>query len=132
MDGWARSILLAGSIAMSVAIAGCGKPGDDLEYKIAEATHQMQGQLPMRVDDVTTLTGVRHEGTNIIYEMSVDRELSADELQAAPGQMQANNQRNMCGQPPTLELIRMGASLTHRYTDKAGHHFETRVSACPA
>ena len=125
-------ILLATLAAAAIPLAGCGKPGDDLEYKIAEATHQMQGQLPMRVDDVTTLTAVRHEGTNIIYEMSVDRELSADELQTATGQMQASNQSNMCGQPPTLELIRMGASLTHRYTDKAGHHFETRVSSCPA
>ena len=64
--------------------------------------------------------------------MTITRELSPEELQTAQSQMQASNQHNMCTQPPTRDLIRMGASLTHRYTDPGGHHFETRVSSCPA
>lgn len=127
-----RTLLSASAVAAALSLGGCSKPGDDLEYQIAEATHQLERQLPMRVDDVTTLTGVRHEGTNIIYEMSIDRELAPEDLQSAPGQMQASNQNTICTQPATQQLIRMGASLTHRYTDKAGHHFETRVTSCPA
>ncbi|HEV2867111.1 MAG TPA: hypothetical protein VGX37_11415 [Allosphingosinicella sp.] len=131
MKGSARRTLFALAAAAAALTTACGQKESSLEYQIAAAIHQISPQLPMRVDDVTTLTAITHEGTNIIYAMAIDQDLPASEIENARSQMQVSNQTALCAQEMTLRLIRMGATMTHRYTDKSGDRFETRVASCP-
>lgn len=102
-----------------------------LAAEMRTAAEQLSASLPMRVNDVTTLTAFRAEGTEYIYDMAVSRDIAPAEIDKARQTIQANNQANLCRDPNTSRLIAMGGTMTHRYTDPNGDGFETRVTACP-
>lgn len=101
-----------------------------LASQMSAAAAQLQSTLPMTVDNVTTLTAVRAEGTQFIYEMRVSRDLAPGEIENARQLIQTQNQTNLCRDSNTSRLIDMGGSMRHIYTDPNGDRFETLVSAC--
>lgn len=123
-------------------IASCAAPsappaapapsaGQSLAAEIADAVAVMRVGLPRQVDTVSTLTGIRSEGTTVYYEMSINQDVSAAELRAMRPALQADLQRTMCADPDTSRLIRQGATLNHRYTDPSGDRVDLGVSSCP-
>lgn len=101
-----------------------------LASQMTAAAAQLQSTLPMTVDNVTTLTAVRAEGTQFVYEMQVSRDLAPSEIENARQLIQAQNQANLCRDANTSRLINMGGSMRHIYTDPNGDRFETLVSSC--
>lgn len=106
-------------------------PRDSLADEIAIAVDAMRITLPTPVDSVTTMTGIRAEGTTVYYEMSINQDVSAAELRATRPGVQADLQRTLCADPDTGRLIRRGATLKHQYTDPSGDRMEAAVSSCP-
>lgn len=102
-----------------------------LASQIATAATELNARTPMTVDQITTLTGVRAEGTEIVYEMSVSQDIPTAQMEAIRQTAQTANQGNLCRDPNAGRLIRMGASMHHYYTDPSGDRFETHVTSCP-
>lgn len=128
-----------GNVALSAPAGGGdtgGKPTGGatdnplLASQMSAAAAQLQSTLPMTVDNVTTLTAVRAEGTQFVYEMRVSRDLAPAEIENARQLIQAQNQTNLCRDSNTSRLIDMGGSMRHIYTDPTGDRFETLVSTC--
>jgi len=125
-----------GNVALSAP--GGDKPADGggasadpaLAGQMSAAAAQLQSTLPMTVDNVTTLTGVRAEGTQFVYEMAISRDIATGDIETARQAIQTQNQTNLCRDPNTSRLINMGGSMRHRYTDPNGDSFETLVSSC--
>lgn len=124
---------------VSLSAPGGDKPAADaggtsdnpaLAAQMSAAAAQLQSTLPMTVDNVTTLTGVRAEGTRFVYSMAVSRDLAPSEIETARQAIQTNNQTNLCRDPNTSRLINMGGSMRHIYTDPNGDSFETLVTSC--
>lgn len=105
--------------------------GPELTAAIGIAAAQLNQRTPLQVDPVTTLNHVSAEGTNITYEMAINRDLPTAQIETLRQTAQSLNQLNLCREPNTARLIGMGASMTHQYTDPSGDRFETRVSSCP-
>jgi len=136
----ANSTTGAGTGNVSLSAPGGDKPAADagggasdnpaLAAQMTAAAAQLQSTLPMTVDNVTTLTGVRAEGTQFVYEMRITRDLSPAEVESARQVIQTQNQTNLCRDPNTSRLINMGGSMRHIYTDPNGDRFETLVGAC--
>jgi hypothetical protein len=130
-----------GGPAFETRITTCAAPappavpppgtGGSLADEIAAAVEVMRIGLPRQVDSVSTLTGIRSEGTTVYYEMSINQDVSPAELRTMRPGIQADLQRTMCADPDTSRLIRQGATLNHRYTDPSGDRVDLGVSSCP-
>jgi len=112
-----------------VATAAPADPA--LAGQIATAAAELNQRTPMTVDQITTLTGVRSQGTEIVYEMAISQDIPSAQMETIRQTAQAGNQANLCRDPNAGRLIRMGASMSHYYTDPSGDRFETHVTACP-
>lgn len=122
--------LLALPSAVSAQVQGRG--GDPAFIaEIAEAAAVLDATTPMTVDPITTLTNVISRGTEVIYDMAIDPAIPRDRLEALHFAAQAHNQRNLCADTDAGNLIRMGASMRHRYSDRQGLLFETLITTCP-
>lgn len=102
-----------------------------LAQQIAAAAQQLNANTPTRVDEITTLTAVRSSGTDIMYEMAVSQVLPPAQLDQLRMIAQNSNQTNLCANINAANLIRMGATMTHYYTDPNGTRFQTSVVSCP-
>ena len=101
-----------------------------LAAQMTQAAQQISSQLPIRADAMTSVTGIRAEGTEFVYQMSIEQALPMS-VEAAQARMQTNNQSNLCNDPRTSQLIRMGGSMRHEYRSTDGKTFQTRVTSCP-
>lgn len=112
--------------------AATAAPADPaLAGQIATAAAELNQRTPMTVDPITTLVGVRAQGTEIVYEMRVSQDIPSVQLATIQQTAQAANQTNLCSDPNAGRLLRMGASMSHYYTDPTGDRFETHVVSCP-
>ncbi len=102
-----------------------------LAAQIATAATELNQRTPMTVDPITTLTAVRSQGTEIIYEMAVSQDIPSAQMATIRQTAQTANQTNLCADANAGRLIRMGASMSHYYTDPSGDRFETHITACP-
>jgi hypothetical protein len=104
--------------------------GGDLAAEAAAAAEELQDQLPLRADDVTTAVSVRAVGTEFVYDMQLSEVVPADRLEERQALIQGRNEVRMC-EGEAGAFIRRGGSMRHVYTDPRGHVFETRVARCP-
>lgn len=125
----ATVLLLAAASLAAAPAAAQRDPGLAAEVEAAAAT--LRRQLPMRVDELTTATGIRADGAEFVYEMRVDDSISREQFRSLRDAVQTANQTNLCGQEPVAAFIRRGGSMRHIYTNAAGDRFETRIVACP-
>ena len=102
-----------------------------LAAEVAEAIPGLRVDLPKQVDEITTWTGIRAEGTRFVYEMRLSTTVEPTQLAATRAAAQRLNQDRLCAQQTITTFIRRGGSMRHIYTDPAGQSFETLVTACP-
>ena len=103
-----------------------------LEQGLEQAAAELRMQLPRAVDEVTTLTAASVEGRRFVYELRVSLDIPVQDIETARSAMQTGNSRDICAQPATRDIVRQGAVLVHRYTDRSGDKFETQVNSCSA
>lgn len=119
---------VSGPGAVPAKPTGASDPA--LEAEMTAAAAQLSGQLPMQVDPITRVVGVRAEGTEFVYDLAVSQAIPAAQVELMRTTLQRTNQTNICANPAVATFIRRGGSMNHRYTDSAGNRFETRVVSC--
>ena len=126
-------IWMLAAIGSLLGLAGPGFAQADaqLAAEIAEAIPGLRADLPKPVDEITTWTGIRAEGTRFVYEMRLSTTVERGQLEGMRAAAQQLNQDRLCAQQTIAAFIRRGGGMRHIYTDPAGQSFETVVTACP-
>lgn len=128
------------SCAASLSLLAAGAAGAaahqateaQLRELVSALVEQARPQTPLRLDSERVWTGVRADGVEIIYDVTIERDLGADELPALRRVQAASDPIAMCADATIAYLIGLGARLRLVYTDAAGDRFETLVGNCPA
>ena len=97
---------------------------------IQKAAAKIRPQLPVRVDEDTTMIGVVAAGKNIIYQMSVSTDIPEARIHEAQAEMQRTVALNVCQNEKTKALVEAGATMSYAYTLPSGRTFETDVNHC--
>lgn len=128
-------VLIAMKTCHSLFTGGVGsdRPASvNLPSQIAAGVAEARRQLPHRVDDVTTMTGISSSGTRILYDMRLDLDIAAADIPSARLDQQAYLERAACETRETRRMLDAGATLAYRYTDRDGDQFEAQVGSCAA
>lgn len=138
------ALLLFAALALPFPVAGAA-PGDNrptplparpttnnpaLAREMTQAADQLRSDLPIQVDEITRVVGIRAEGTEFVYDLEITEAIPPDQIETARTVMQNQNQTNMCANPDVNTFIGRGGSMNHRYVDTAGKRFQTRVVRC--
>ena len=107
-----------------------GRQEGALEAGIQKAAAKIRPQLPVRVDEDTTMIGVVAAGKNIIYQMSVSTDIPEARIHEAQAEMQRTVALNVCQNEKTKALVEAGATMSYAYTLPSGRTFETDVNHC--
>lgn len=112
---------------------GYGESSADAEIDagIEKLTSELRGQLPIKVDQITTLVGIAHFGKQIQYMMTIDGELDPSLIPDVRAEQTEINRTNVCRQHPDVpKLFEHGVTMTWQYTDSAGEKFEVSIDRC--
>jgi len=118
------AILLCGAAAQPASEA-------QLRELVAALVEQARPQTPMRLDAERIWSGVRADGIEIVYEVTIERDLGARELAALRRVQAASDPIALCADSTVSYLVGLGARLRQIYTDAGGDRFETLVDRCP-
>jgi len=133
--GWAAAKILLGITLLAAAAAG-GAFGQmwvrgveefltapsssttalDLEKGLASALVKIRMDLPKKIDATTVLTGVRNEGTTMIFENLIVADASKFD-EATKEKLRQSVIRNVCGGAETRRILDIGGSFRYRYAD---------------
>ena len=105
----------------------------DVEQRNAKILGQLRAELPKKIDEMTTLTWVKSEGTKLIYENRVAVE-AAKLDDAMKGKLRHSVITNVCGATGTRKILALGGSFQYVYADLAGKPLMTidvAKSNCP-
>jgi hypothetical protein len=133
---WAQDV--DNEAVVAVCVPGGDRPiesAEDARRIVAcanrEAARQMNAQTPIRVDELTTLTGVEASGTHLVYVSRID--LDAATLDSgAPARMEQSTRAYVCQQEDMRNTMSLGGSYGYRWTDRSGQKIhEIRIDRCP-
>jgi hypothetical protein len=127
-----RPILAALALACSGAAAGqAGDPGPVTPAELESALPSVRAELPMRIDEITQVVGIRAEGTEFVYDVAISEAVPTDMIEEVRRDFQAQSQAMLCENADVANFLRRGGTMRHRYSDTTGFRFETRVTRCP-
>lgn len=95
---------------------------DGLEQAIALAAEQAQGNLPMKLDEQTSLTKVSASGTEILYINELSGVEKGSITREALQTYAADINTRACA-AGTRKLLDAGGTMTYVYVDKASSEF---------
>jgi hypothetical protein len=109
------TVLLVSFTFMSVAYA------DFVADAQSAAAENLRKQLPMKVDEFTTLVTVATAGRTAIYSYRID--LPVGELPAGWREGQVPQLTyNLCNHPLMRKMMKQGADYSYQYVDIGGKH----------
>jgi hypothetical protein len=144
--GWAIGLVLAGIAGVVAVVVGAafgkaiGKAGYELAMQIGkvgyervmqrfdksmaqkieqgfrQAEQRLRPTLPKKIDDVTTLIGIGHDGLTMIYDNRLEVEGGRID-DAIKAEMRDQVTRAVCGKPEMIITLRYGASYRYTYVD---------------
>lgn len=88
----------------------------DIEKGLAEAVVKMRVDLPKKIDATTILTGVKHEGTKLIFENLVAMDGSKFD-DAIKNKLRESVTKNVCTKAETRRILDIGGSFRYQYAD---------------
>lgn len=103
-----------------------------LAVGLDKAVRQLKSQVPVQVDEITTLRDAMATSNEIIYLMEVSQDFSTTDLVVVKAQLQTQNQKNVCDNAGTRQLVAAGGKMTWRYLDAGGDTFSVTVDTCPS
>jgi hypothetical protein len=107
--------LLVSFTFMSVAHA------DFVSDAQSAAAENLRKQLPMKVDEFTTLVTVATAGRTAIYSYRID--ISESELPTGWREDQISQLKyNLCNHPLMRKMMKQGADYSYQYVDIGGKH----------
>jgi hypothetical protein len=88
----------------------------DIEAGFEKALVKMRAEVPKKIDEITTLTWVRYEGTTMIYEnrLAINAAKVDDTMKGKIAQLIV---KNVCATAETRRLLNLGASFRFVYSD---------------
>lgn len=93
-----------------------------------EAARQLNAQTPIRVDELSSVTAVSAEGTQLTYHMQVQVDAAAVTAAQRDGVAQATR-NNVCGLEQMRRTMTNGGSYRYVWTDQAGTEITRTVIA---
>lgn len=104
---------------------------DDLEALLATAAEQINAEVPIRIDAITTLTRATTHGHRIRYRYDISEPVSPSRLRANRDQMVETTRRNVCRNATDREIIDAGAEIEFAYYGPGNtYYFSTPVTDC--
>ena len=97
-----------------------GKASAVIEEAMAAAAKQMRPQLPMKVDEITTLQSVMSSGRLLIYNYTIELKKAEIDHAAFMSQMKNNLRTNVCEQKSMAEAIKYGGEYMYSYIGADG------------
>lgn len=91
-------------------------PTPDLEKGLASALVKIRADLPRKIDATTVLTGVRNEGTKMIFDNLIVADASKFD-DAMKEKMRLSVIKNVCGGAETRRILDIGGSFRYLYAD---------------
>ena len=111
------------SLTMMLLVAG-QVMAQDVREVIAkayiDAARQLSEQLPMRLDEYTTLTNVVARDTDLQYHYTVDAKKSEIDLDPFISHMKSNLETKACNQKDMRFTISRGGTYTYLYSGSDG------------
>jgi hypothetical protein len=97
-----------------------GKIEGTIEKAQELAAKHLRKQLPLKVDEITTMQNVVSVGKNLTYFYTMDRKKSDPSLSQFIRKMTPNIIKNVCGQKDMALSIKYGGSFTYSYMGSDG------------
>lgn len=89
---------------------------DELVSIIKQSSHEINENLPQKIDEITVLTHTEARGTSLVYLYTLD--LKADDLNPEfPTQQTSALSIAVCGKDNMIITIQNGGSFIYRYAD---------------
>lgn len=115
----------------AAAPAQSGGTNTILEAQLAEAVRQVNAGGPIVIDEMTTMTAARSQGTRIQYRYEISRELNAAQVRQFQNIATNQNQRAICTRPETRQLIDLGGEIEYVYYGPGNRFlFSTPIVGC--
>ncbi len=109
--------------------ARAANPG--LEAGLAEAVRQINTQVPITIDELTTVTAARLQGRRIQYRYEISTEFSAAQIAQFRQFALTQNQQSICGTSETRQLIELGGEIEYAYYGPGDRYlFSTPITSC--
>ena len=102
-----------------------------LQAGLAEAVRQINTQVPITIDELTTVTAARLQGNRIQYRYEVSREFSAAQIASFREFASTQNPQSICGNSETRSLINLGGEIEYVYYGPNDRYlFSTPITSC--
>jgi hypothetical protein len=126
-------LMLGAVLALSGAFNGSSPSVESTVKSVVEKARDLQGELPMQVDSVTSLTGIEAEGDAIRYDLVLSSSVD-------PSTLSAESVRGMvlptvCAATSTKEILDAGIKMKYVYTFEGSAKsvdFTVTKAACAA
>ncbi|WCL55758.1 hypothetical protein [Gimibacter soli] len=102
---------IAGSFIVNKLFEDSNNP--DLEVQVAEAAAELRKQLPMKVDDQTTLQSVVSAGNSFVYHYTVSVNGSDVDLPTFSATMQKQLTAYVCESPTMAPSVKKGVEYIY-------------------
>ncbi len=112
-------------------VAGRAPPIDSVAIALAREVEASLPRLPIRIDQLTQLTGVTADKRVLRMDYRIARLIGPDQARAIGRAMAGSLKLETCGVPTMRRYVDAGATLTMAYRDQRNRHlFEVAVSSC--
>jgi hypothetical protein len=91
-----------------------------------ETAAQIDPQLPIKVDDTTSMVAISATGARINYTYVVNRAAS-DFSPSQKANIATNARQSVCGDPDMLATLNRGGSYFYRWLDRSGAVIQTAL-----
>jgi hypothetical protein len=91
----------------------------DLEKELASALVKIRADLPRKIDATTVLTGVRNEGTKMIFDNLIVADGNKFD-DATKEKLRLSIVKNVCGGAETRRILDIGGSFRYLYANTEG------------
>jgi hypothetical protein len=102
-----------------------------LERELGQAAELINRRAPIRVDEVTTLTGARAEGSLFTYQYSLSEDIPTERIREAEQLLQRDIGARLCADPNMGRAVREGAVISADYRDPSGDRLHITFRSCP-
>ncbi|MGJ8536207.1 MAG: hypothetical protein ACSHW2_03575 [Parasphingopyxis sp.] len=112
-------------------VADARPANSGLEAGLAEAARQINAQVPISIDELTTVTAARVQGSRIQYRYELSREFSAAQIAQFRQFASTQNPESICGNAETRSLINLGGEIEYVYYGPGDRYlFSTPITSC--
>ena len=111
--------------------SGTGSSRPQVEFQLRMAAEALNRRAPMRVDEVTTLTGATSRGSEFTYQYTLSQDIPSDRIEEARQTLEREIGPRFCSDPGMRQMVSAGAVISADYRDPSGDHIRLTFRTCP-